>query len=277
MASLITTDLSTVLACPSCGGRFKGPIQPWDRAADLTFTCGSCDATSHVDDGIWRAMGHRRVDRTVTQVINRLPPAAWIYERLWRRFSLTLLTQRRFPIADELAELDAALDPGEGQIVVDVACSEGLYARHLAASGAIVFAVDHSLPFLRAAQRRATAAGVVVLPVQAVAEGLPFSDRSVDATSLGGSLNELEDQPVAVGELGRITKAGGATFDMSLVHSPSRIGRFFQRLFGPGGVVAFSAPETVEMYERAGFDVDRVVVDRLVLRLTGRKPLGELS
>ena len=97
--------------------------------------------------------------------MNRLPLVARHYESWWRVRSLGLLSGRPFPLPEELAELSAAIGPPDGLPVVDLARSEALYGRELAAQGAHVVAVDHSRAFLRRAAARAAADGLVLAPV----------------------------------------------------------------------------------------------------------------
>lgn len=218
-------------------------------------------------NGIWRALGPDRPERTPAQVLNALAPTAWGYERLWRHRSLSLLSGRHYPLAEELDELIGWLDPSPGAVMVDVACSEGLYARALAKRGATVLAVDHSLAFLRAAQRRAAAAGVRIVPVQALAQHLPIVSGAAAATCMGGSLNEIGDRPTAIAEMGRVTAEGGRAFTMSLIAAGSVGGRIVQRLARPSGIHFPSHFETLADLQAAGFTVVHQRAEGVVLRI----------
>lgn len=229
------------------------------------------------EDGVIDAMAGRRALRTPAQLVNRLVPTTWIYESVWRVRSLGLLSGRPFPVAEELAELDAAVGAGPGTVAVDVACSEGLYGRHLAAQGAEVYLVDHSRPFLRKALHRCRKEGCLdrVTAVRALAQHLPFADGSVDAAVMGGSLNEIGDQRAAVAEMARILRPGGRLFLMSLVAATpggtaGRGVRLGQALSGPSGIVFPTPAQTVALL---GPDL-RLVSERLdgvVLRLTAQR------
>jgi ubiquinone/menaquinone biosynthesis C-methylase UbiE len=152
-------------------------------------------------------------------------------------------------------------------VIVDVACSEGLYARHLARSGATAIAVDHALPFLRAVRRRAAADGVRVIAVQAPAQRLPLAAGAVDAVVIGGSLNEVGDRAAAVDELARVTRSDGTAFSMSLTTATAPLGKLLQALLRPSGIAFPSAADTEALFAGRGFSVVSRAHDRVVLRL----------
>jgi SAM-dependent methyltransferase len=238
-------------------------------------------------DGILDAMGPERAPRTPAQLINRLAPVARSYEWLWRRHALGALAGRPFPVAEELAELEAAVllalpgggpgSPGgtaERPLVVDVACSEGLYGRHLARHGSGVILVDHSVAFLRAARRRARAEGVAdrIDAVRALAQRLPMHDAVADAVVMGGSLNEIGQMGPAVAELVRVLRPGGRLFCMSLVRAATPAGRAVQAALGPAGIRFPRRAETVALLGPSMRLVDERL-DGVVLRLTAEKLL----
>jgi 2-polyprenyl-3-methyl-5-hydroxy-6-metoxy-1,4-benzoquinol methylase len=228
-------------------------------------------ASSLIDDGVWEAMGGRRATRTLAQLSNVMPPTPQLYERLWRGRSLTLLSKRPFPLKEELAELQVAIEPVAGQVIVDVACSEGLYGRTLAASGAQILAVDHSEPFLQRTRKHANDLRVSVTPVRALAQHLPFGDATADAVVMGGSLNEIGDQRAALAEMGRVCRPGGRWFVMCLTSSTKRGGKVVQALVRPAGIRFGSRQRAVDMAESVGLKVDTVADDGVVLRLSGTR------
>jgi SAM-dependent methyltransferase len=149
---------------------------------------------SIVELGVWHAIGRDRAARTIAQITNMAPIVPEMYEAIWRRRSLGLLSGRPFTIDEELAEMTAAIGEIDGGVVIDVGCSEGLYARHLARAGARVIAIDHSQGFLRRMLHRAAMSGVHVAAVRALAQRLPVLDGHADAVVIGGSLNEIGDR-----------------------------------------------------------------------------------
>ena len=225
-------------------------------------------------DGILDAMAGRRPSRTAAQLLNRLAPVALLYERCWRVRSLSLLAGRPFPVAEELAELSTALAGAlrPGALVLDVACSEGLYGRHLAHAGADVALVDHSVAFLRRALARSEREGIGerVDAVRALAAHLPFADGVADAVVIGGSLNEIGDAGAALAEAVRVLRPGGRLFLMSLVPDRTMPGRLVQALTVPAGIRYPSAARTVGLLG-PGARLLEERLDGVVLRLTAER------
>jgi hypothetical protein len=93
--------------------------------------CAGCGARFPVRDGIADFLGPPRAP-SPAQVTNELPPTAWVYERAWRPFALTLLSGESFPYRRELPLITGLIEPRRGGLYLDVACSNGLYARALA-------------------------------------------------------------------------------------------------------------------------------------------------
>lgn len=226
------------------------------------------------DDGIIEAMAARHASWNPAQLVNRLPLTARLYESVWRVRSLGLLAGRPFPVGEELAELAAALQPAldGGGVVLDVACSEGLYGRHLAHGGAEVVLIDHSRPFLRRALQRCAAEGIDgrVDAVRALAAHLPFADGSVDAAVMGGSLNEIGDEVAALAEMVRVLRPGGRLFCMSLVPADAGPARLAQLLAAPNGIRFPTAARTVAWLGSSMRLVEERC-DGIVLRITAEK------
>lgn len=105
------------------------------------------------------------------------------------------------------------LDPGGA--VLDVPCGDGFYAaalaRRLAPHGRVV-AADLSDAYLAAARRRFGKSDELAPAefVKADAYRLPFDDGSFDAVWCARSLISLDEPPVALAEMRRVVKAGGA-------------------------------------------------------------------
>ena len=115
--------------------------------------CGRCGHIAPIVGGILDALGGAPVPWTAAQLTNYAPAAAWGYERLWRRWALRFLTGQPFPLRREPRVVRSLLAPWRGGLMLDVACSTGLYARALHAPHAVVAAVDHSWAMLREARR----------------------------------------------------------------------------------------------------------------------------
>jgi SAM-dependent methyltransferase len=211
-------------------------------------------------------MGPHHRQRSIAQLTNVWPNATF-YESLWRPGALTRFSG--FPLSEELGELVAALQPGPGRTFVDVACSEGLYARALAANGAGVFAIEHSVPMLSKVVRRS--GDLPVVAVQCVAQHLPFRSASIDGVAIGGSMNEIGDRAGAVTEMARLMTPEARLFSMHLTRGRTALGRALQASLGPSGIVFDTPDGWRESFERAGLSVVTEHQERIVTRMTLRR------
>lgn len=98
------------------------------------------------------------------------------------------------------AAVDLIPDDLTGRMALDAGAGTGAAGRALAARGAAVVSVDASASMVRRAD------GVRL--VGSVA-GLPLRDGSVDAAVATLVLSHVDDPVGALGELGRVTRAGG--------------------------------------------------------------------
>lgn len=209
-------------------------------------------------NGVYRALATRpRVP--LAQSSNFWPLTAALYEPLWRRHSLSLLTGGSFSTARELELLLAWLKPQPGERILDAAASAGLYARTLLrhTPSLEVHALDFSLGFLQKAQVYAEQDGVKPLLVHADVRALPYRDGVFDALVCGGSLNEFTDLPRTLAEFARVLKPGGRMWQMYLTRAESWPGRVAQGLVRLSGL-RFPAPEGLEREAQgAGFGLER--------------------
>jgi SAM-dependent methyltransferase len=262
--------LVPLLTCPWCRGgdlQLRGPVAANGQIHNGSLSCETCGKVTTIKHGIWRAMGPQHRQRSIAQLTNVWPNALF-YESVWRPGALSRFSGRKFPLAEELGELIAALNPQPGSVMVDVACSEGLYARSLAAAGASVFAIEHSVPMLRKVVKRAARQGLPVVAVQAVAQHLPFAAGSTDGVAVGGSMNEIGDRNAAIQEMACVMKPGAHLFSMHLLTGKSAPGRALQASLGPSGIVFATASQWTEAFRAAGLEVRSEHVDAIVARLT---------
>lgn len=183
----------------------------------------------------------------VAQWSNHLRLTAALYEPLWRRRSVAILTRGAFDTARELEALQRRLALRPGDEVVDLGCSAGLYARTLAARGAVATAVDVSEPFLRVGRTLAAQEGVAVSFVPADVHDLPFPDERFDAAACGGSLNEFADPALALREAARVLRPAAPLWLMYVARAEGARGRVLQALLRLGGL-RFPAPAQVDAW-----------------------------
>jgi SAM-dependent methyltransferase len=205
-----------------------------------SLRCPECRARYPISGGIPDLLGPLALPDSPAQLTNYLAPTAWAYERTWRPRALTLLSGEPFGYDRELPLVAGLADPARGGLIVDVACSNGLYARALerargAAPGHVV-GVDHAMPMLRQARAYAENAGLRITYVRAKAQALPFAPGAAAALAMGGSLNEIGDVDRALRELRRALAPGGRCVLMCLVRGATPPGRALQAALGLGGV-----------------------------------------
>jgi ubiquinone/menaquinone biosynthesis C-methylase UbiE/uncharacterized protein YbaR (Trm112 family) len=202
--------------------------------------CPTCNRRYRIRDGIADLLGWRAFPISPAQLVNYLPPAAWAYERLWRPYSLHLLTGEPFGYDRELPLMTGLVNPENGGLYLDIACSNGLYARSIArrleSQQGHVVGIDHSLPMLRQARSFARRSGLRISFVRARAQALPFASRTVAGAAMGGSLNEIGDVHGCLHETQRVLAADGRFAMMHLARAESRAGRLLQRSLSTGGI-----------------------------------------
>lgn len=269
-------ELLPILRCPTCGAHPLTLLGPLTDAYTGEITagalhCDQCHQQTAIRDGIWDALTDAPLPRTPAQLTNYLPLTARVYERGWRWLALTLMSGRHFPLREELTLMHELVQPQPDRVYVDVACSEGLYARALAHSGAIVAGVDHSWAFVRQARQRALDHGLRISYIRAAAEALPFADGTATGVVMGGSLNELTDQQVALHEIRRILQPQGRFFSMNLVAARSAWGRALQRALSTGGIV-FPSLKTLAAWFDAALLAPRAQWNWRVVAITLLKP-----
>lgn len=215
------------------------------RAADGAVVagrlrCPACGSRYSVDGGVADLLGPLALPDSPAQLANFLPATAWGYERAWRPRALTLLSGEPFGYERELPLIVGLAAPEAGGLIVDVACSTGLYARALerarGASPGHVVGVDHAMPMLRQARTYAQGQGLRISFVRASAQALPFAAGSATTLAMGGSLNEIGDVARALAELRRTLSPDGRCALMCLVRGETAPGQALQGALGAGGV-----------------------------------------
>jgi ubiquinone/menaquinone biosynthesis C-methylase UbiE len=227
-----------------------------DSAGEIVcgqLCCAGCTNTYPIRHGIADFLGRPRPP-TPAQVVNELPPTAWIYERLWRPFALSLLTGETFTYRRELPLIAALTEAQRGGLYIDVACGNGLYARALArtmrgAAGHVV-ALEHAFPMLVQGRRYARDAGLRISFVRASAQSLPIATDAAAGVVVGGSLNEIGDLDACLAEVRRTLASAGRFVAMTLTRADTPVGRVVQLMLGPGGVRFWTSQQLIEQFER---------------------------
>lgn len=260
------------LVCPVCkqsGLRLSTSALP---GADLLpehgyAVCDNCKRLYPIAEHILDMAAHEpRPALTLAGWSNHFPPTPQLYERIWRRRALTIMTGEAFSVEREWNRMNEWTQLQAGECAVDLGTSTGLYARGVVPKEATVFAVDMAWEMLREARRyiaREKRSGIVLM--RAAAEKLPFRNESIDAVMVGGSLNEMKAIPAALTEANRVTRRGGRMFVMSLSRATKNPGKVLQGLAGLSGIKFPGADEFNAMAQGAGWNVAKQEQKGIVL------------
>ncbi len=219
--------------------------------------CDQCGTVYPIADGILDLIGWR-LPTSVAQLVNELPLAAWAYERTWRPIALQLLSGEPFPLEREVGLIANLVGVEQEGLLIDVGCSNGLYARGLAQARrqrdvrGYVVGIDLSLAMLREARQRSRRERLPISYIRASAQALPFAAGAAQGLVMGGTLNEIGDIPAALREWQRLLAQQGRGVMMSLVAAESGPGRAFQQLLGSGGLQFPTLAELNSAFATAG-------------------------
>lgn len=200
----------------------------------------------------------KQKDFTVAQSTNHWTLTASLYEDLWRKRSLSLLTGEPFPIEKENELLIDWVNPKQDGVYLDVGCSTALYARALkkASPESKVVALDFSKQMLTEARLKAEADQTHLYLIKADARDMPFYGRTFDGIAMGGTLNELSDELKVLFECRRVLKEGGVMFMMHLIKSEYWYARLMQDSAEWGGLHFWTVEESNKLFERADFNIE---------------------
>jgi len=98
-----------------------------------------------------------------------------------------------------------AVEPGPGQLILDLAAGTGTSSLPFADAGATVVPTDLSIGMLTVGKRRKPSLDFVA----ADALQLPYADASFDTVTISFGLRNVEDTAAALVEMRRVTKPGG--------------------------------------------------------------------
>ena len=125
---------------------------------------------------------------------------------VWSGASYERIAETFAPIHDRVV---AALAPGPGMRLLDVACGTGGVALRAARTGADVVGIDISTDQLEKARRAAAAAGLAIRFDEGDAQELPYAAAEFDAVASAFGVVFAPDHELAAEELARVCRAAG--------------------------------------------------------------------
>jgi SAM-dependent methyltransferase len=135
-----------------------------------------------------------------------------------------------------------ALVPNPGKLTIDIGCGEGRVGRDLRELGHNVLGFDLSEAMCRASMSHPVSPS---LAIKSDAAKLPMANRSADCAIAFMSLQDIDDMPGAISEIGRVLKDDG-TLALAIVHP----------MYSGGG---FSEDENHFVFKRSYFKPQRLV------------------
>lgn len=202
-------------------------------------------------------LGEDLEDISWAQSSNHWKVTAALYEDIWRKRSLSILTGEEFPIKKEKELLINWLEPQPDHLYLDIGCSTALYGRLLKKEepNCEVISMDLSLQMLQEARLKAEAEEVDLYLLRADGRYLPFFGRTFDGLMMGGTLNELTDPLKVLYEARRVIKETGTFFMMHLIKADAWYARLLQDTTEFSGIKFWDMDESNALFGRAGFKV----------------------
>lgn len=249
----------------------RAAIQVPDGVANLRLpfngsVCSQDGDEYQVKNNIVDLLGKEPGFTSIAQTTNHWKLTAAIYEDIWRKRSLSLLSGEDFPIQKEHELLIEWTAPKAEGLYLDLGCSTALYARALKAaqSKAHIVALDFSSQMLEEARIKSEADETDMFFVRANGGELPFFSKSFDGIVMGGTLNELTEELKVLYEARRVIKQDGVFFVMHLIKSSAWYGRLLQESVSLGGIKFWSVDESNTLFNQAGFKVADQLVRGIV-------------
>ncbi|MCC5935202.1 MAG: class I SAM-dependent methyltransferase [Balneolales bacterium] len=212
-----------------------------------------------IRDNIIEYLPGKPAGLSAAQQSNFMSPTAQFYEDTWRKRSIGILSGEDFSFDDERELLLQWSQPKAGELVLDLGCSTGFYARSIAAKEpeAAVVAIDFSAPMLDEARKRALAEKTDIYLLKADVSRLPFYAQTADLLVCGGSLNEFRSPAAALHQMRRVIKDDGRLFMMHLLRADSFAGALAQKASALGGISFWSETESLKLFSDHGFRVEK--------------------
>lgn len=180
---------------------------------------------------------------------------AWAYDRLRARFAPAIGMPT---FADEVANVEQRLSLAPGDVVLDIACGQGIFtvelAKRVGAEG-LVIGIDIAGSMLRRAVHHVLEADLDnVLLVRGDALALPVASASLSKVNCSGGLHQFPDLRRALREMARVSRPGARVAVSGFARSGDdryvRFKRWAKRRFETHFV-----PESllIEELQRAGY------------------------
>lgn len=180
-----------------------------------------------------------------------------LYETRWWRTGPLNSVSFGLSFDKEFETIVHAMDLEGDEVILDLACGPGMYARPLSRTlnRGVVVGLDLSLPMLHYTNMKAQAEGIEnLLLIHGSAKDLPFPDNQFDVVNCCGALHLFPELSTVKG-ICRVLKPGGrftVGTTRRLLQGP--VGkRIYDYLYRRGGVKYFYRHELESLFSEAGF------------------------
>ncbi|MGH3656390.1 MAG: class I SAM-dependent methyltransferase [Micromonosporaceae bacterium] len=209
-----------------------------------------------VSEGFIDLLGDRAEGRrSIAQSLMRSRVIPEVYERWWRPVLGQLAKAGGPSMADEVDIAVAHLGLGPGDVVLDIACGPGTFARRYAevvGADGLVIGLDASTTMLQRAVRDTTAENVGYLRGDAV--DLPLATDSLDAVSCYAALHLFSEPFTALDRMTDVLAPGGRIALLtSCARGPGLVREVSGLLAGVTGMRLFGADEVTGALTVRGF------------------------
>jgi SAM-dependent methyltransferase len=250
-------QLDNHLKCPNCD-RVGTSVITSDHLDCQGATCGFCNHEIAIRNGTIDFAEHIPLSDPGLNPAQKLMNSrsfAFIYESLlWRPLHTYIASG--ITLAQEIRKVFEIAKVRQAQLVVDLACGTGLYARAFAGAlpEADVYGVDISPGMLSQARKVAQRKSLRRLTfVRGDIYKLPFGDHSVNWVHCGGALHLFSELKPLWREIARIVKPGGVFTAQTIVLSKGLIHRIQQWAMRRGRATFFQPDQLVADLNAAGF------------------------
>lgn len=223
------------LVCPICHRPLR--VADADTSSASGLSCAACNRTfSGANNGIQdltlvSGLSSRSFEKKGPNSVEifKNPVVSGIYERGWRQS----FSWAAFPGVDIEADMAMnVLRPVYGQVLVDMSCGSGLFARKFSQSGKFshVAAVDFSPTMLQETQQNFKAASIdpsLYSLVQADVARLPFQTGSIPGIHAGAAIHCWPEPLLAMAEMSRVLSPGGIFVGTTFLSFVAPLGEFF--------------------------------------------------
>ncbi len=233
-------ELASRLVCPICKTTLS--------LISSKLFCQNNHPIANKDGIINLITGNIKPNLTIAQKSGSWKLTSYLYERIWRLQSLSIMTFGKFSVRNELQLLEefcSSVPPDS--IICDLTCSTGLYGRFILEkfSESRLYFLDYSETMLLGVEERNKFPDRSCY-VQNFAENSSFADNSLDSVVCGGSWNEITKIDETVSSVYASLKPGGKTFWMGILKSEKWLGSLTQKVASTSGGLHFDSAESVQ-------------------------------